>query len=65
MKANISTQLIEIIIELHVIFQDYKKIEAWLKCDNLNFGGTSPINIINQGRGHKVLEFIQDGGRAE
>ena len=62
-NAKINSQLIEIIVELHVVFQDYSKISAWLKSKNLNFGGCSPLNLINKNRGHKVLEFIKNANR--
>ncbi len=49
---------LDIILGLHVIFSDYAKMEMWLKTPNLNFGGASPLQIINKGRAHKVQEFI-------
>lgn len=58
MKTNVNSQLVEIIIELHVIFGEYDKIVVWLKADNPHFGYISPINLINRGKGKKVLEFI-------
>ena len=56
---KITPELVEIIIELHVLFDDYKKISAWLQTENYNFGGVTPIQLINRGRGKKVYEFIR------
>ena len=58
-QEKIQLNHIETVVELHVIFQDYKKINTWLKTENLNFGGASPIYLIINGKGHKVLEFIK------
>lgn len=38
---------------------DQEKIKLWLDSDNLNFGGSSPGLLMNNGRAHKVLAFIK------
>lgn len=38
---------------------DDDKVSAWLKTKNPNFGDVSPMDLINKGRGHKVLEFVK------
>lgn len=53
-------QIVEIIIEPHVILNDIKKVCSWLNTKNLNFGGIKPITLIAIGKGHKVLQFIKD-----
>ena len=35
-----------------------KKVEAWLNYENLNFGGTSPMALIEMGRVKKVYQFV-------
>ena len=57
----------EIIVGLHVHFDDFNKMTSWLKAKNLNFGGCAPIDLINKGKGKKVLKFIDDAldGRGE
>lgn len=51
--------LSDIIIELHVFFDsDAKKVASWLYMDNLNFGGTSPMKLIQRGRIQKVYDFV-------
>lgn len=55
----IDETVMEIIVGLHIVFQpDYGKMCAWLKTENLNFGGSAPIDLINSGRAKKVLQFI-------
>jgi len=57
--------MIEIIIELHVFFKDYRKIEAWLHTKNMNLGDCKPITLIASGRGKRVLQFIHSREHAE
>ena len=45
---------------LAVFFQnDYEKITSWLTYENLNLGGTTPIKMIQAGRGSKLISFIK------
>lgn len=37
---------------------DKNKAKFWLNTPNLNFGGTSPRNLILKGRFNKVLKFV-------
>lgn len=55
----IDQMFIEIVINLHVIFNDTKKVVAWLKTKNMNFGNYSPLYLLSIGRGKKVLQFIE------
>ncbi len=57
---NLTVQDIEIIVRVHKFFQDYRKTAIWLSCPNLNLGNLSPIQLMQVGRGHRVLEFIID-----
>ena len=59
-KRKYVFDIVRIIIELHVFFNDEKKVCSWLMIKNLNLGGVSPITLIAMGRGHKVLQFIED-----
>ncbi len=63
MKSNnyiyLDNNLIEIILELHSFFNgDVIKVKSWLKTENLNLGGSSPLTLCNAGRSNRVLEFI-------
>lgn len=49
---------IEIIVGLHVFFQDYKKISVWLKTENTSLGGITPLHMMANGRSKKLLKFI-------
>lgn len=49
---------VEIIVELHVHFNDYKKVALWLRTKNMNFGNIAPLRLMQIGRQKKVLEFI-------
>ena len=57
---KLDNQLVEIIVKVNSILNDYNKTRAWLTTKNLNFGDISPMRLIERGRGHKVLEFIDD-----
>ena len=59
----INPTAVEIIVGLHVFFDDYEKICAWLETSNPNFGGTAPLRLMQLGRGSKVLQFIDDAAR--
>lgn len=59
MKIELNETNIKIICKLNMFFNDYKKVETWLRADNLNFGAIAPIFLINLERGHKVLQFIE------
>lgn len=51
--------LAELIIELHIFFDsDMDKVEQWLNFENLNFGGTSPMALIELGRINKVYRYV-------
>lgn len=50
----------EIIVNLHVFFNNYEKMAAWLKTKNYNLGNMRPIDLIEKGREKKVLQFIID-----
>ncbi len=63
-KVKCDALLCEIIVNLHIVFADYEKIALWLRLKNLNFGGCSPLQLIARGRGHKVMEMIDDAKRA-
>lgn len=37
---------------------DINKAKHWINSPNLNFGGSSPKNVILKGRANKVIKFI-------
>lgn len=39
-------------------FKDEKKAEDWFQTENLNFGGTTPNNLIFMGRADRLKQFI-------
>lgn len=49
---------IEIIVGLHIFFDDYEKICHWLMAKNIELGDMSPIQLIRNGRDEKVLKYI-------
>lgn len=59
MIQSYSLAEIELIVELHATFNDYKKIYFWLNTPNPNFGGISPASLIKRGKINKVLEFVR------
>lgn len=40
--------------------KDPYKVLVWLNTPNPNFGGVSPWFLMDQGRSHKVLNFIKN-----
>lgn len=57
---RIDATLVNIILNLHVLLNnDAKKVAAWLNTENPNFGGVSPIYLIDSGRAKKVVQFIE------
>jgi len=57
---KLDNQLVEIIVKVNSVLKNYDKTRAWLTTKNLNFGELSPMSLIERGRGHKVLEMIDD-----
>jgi len=57
---KLDNQLVEIIVKVNSLLKNYDKTRAWLTTKNLNFGELSPMSLIERGRGHKVLEMIDD-----
>jgi hypothetical protein len=58
-KVEINSELIHIIVLLHFTFQDANKVSLWMKTQNSNLGGFSAIQLINLGKGKKLLGFIE------
>lgn len=38
--------------------RDHRKVSAWLRTDNLNFGGCKPIQLMENGKETRVWQFI-------
>ena len=51
--------LLEVYKIVYKFFKDEEKAKAFMRSKNLNLGGSSPITLIKNGRGHKVLKFVQ------
>lgn len=60
LEVRIDKQTVEIISKVQDFFKDYEKTNAWMRTKNPFFGHLSPIFLINRGRGHKVLQFIDN-----
>lgn len=65
MKTTIDAEMVEITCKVNEVFKDYGKTALWLRTDNPNFGGISPIKLINWGKGKKVLEMIKSAKDSE
>lgn len=60
-NVEITPELLEIIVKVARQFNgDYTKTKYWLTTENLNLGGLTPLGLIAIGRGHKVLQFVDD-----
>ena len=63
---KIVKQTVEITLLLQKIFEgENDKVHFWLTTMNLNFGGSTPLKLIQMGKGHKDLEFIKNAQRAD
>ena len=49
---------VEIIINTHCFFNDLEKTALWLRLPNLNLGGSSPIQMMRNGRSDRLLKWI-------
>jgi hypothetical protein len=59
LEMRLTPETIEIVCFLFATLDnDFDKVFHWLTTKNLNFGGASPLLLINRGRAHKVLEFL-------
>lgn len=36
-----------------------EKVNKWLNTENDHFGGSKPIDVIESGRGHKVVTLVE------
>jgi Protein of unknown function (DUF2384) len=49
-----------IVAQLRKFFKDdIRKVMVWLNTRNLHFGGSTPLKLIQEGRGHKVSRFVE------
>lgn len=59
-------KLAEVVQLLDIYFkQDPEKISEWLCSPNKMFGGSSPVAMILNGRGQKLVDFITNQGKEE
>ena len=58
MSVEVDETLVETILGVHCIFQDEKKVAAWMNAKNPHFGNISPVHLFARQRGHKVLQFV-------
>lgn len=57
----ITPEFIQIVSKILFFFNgNIKKAHYWITHPNLNLGGIPPLKLMVMGRGHKVLQFIQD-----
>lgn len=38
----------------------YEKTYHWMTTDNLNFGGCSPMDLIERGKANRLLEMLKN-----
>ena len=63
-EITIVNQMDEVLERVADIFQERYEDSAmdmankWIDCPNGNFGGTSPMRLIECGRGHVLLAWI-------
>lgn len=55
---KLTPKFLYMILLVNEIFNDLDKTAAWFNTENLNFGGFSPLWLINRGREQKVYDFI-------
>lgn len=56
--AEVNEDLVKVVIELHVLFNDTAKVAAWMRTPNRELGGMTPITLLKVGKGKKILELI-------
>lgn len=56
----LSPEAVDIILSVYSFFQDEIKTAAWMKMENLNFGGVSPNFLINNGRGEWLRKWVDE-----
>lgn len=44
---------------LNKFFNDTQKVEKWLNTLNPNLGNSTPQKLMDNGRSHKVLSFVE------
>lgn len=52
-------ETVEAVILVYNQFKDFEQTALWLRTQNLNIGGTTPIQLLNSGRGKKLISFIK------
>lgn len=56
-----SKELIEIIILVNNFFDNYEQTYLWMKTDNPLLGGVSPMDMVENGKSKRLLEFVKKG----
>ncbi len=59
METLFTPTTIDIVVSLHVHFNDIEKIDLWLRTKNPNLGDIAPLYMIAIGRAKKLLAFIE------
>lgn len=59
-KSFFTTEVMDIIVGLHVVFNDYKEMSKWINTKNFNFGNYTPLELIFLGKGKKVARFVEN-----
>ncbi len=47
-----------VVAEVAVFFDDAPKALKWMTADNPSLGGISPVDMLAEGRGMKLLKFV-------
>lgn len=57
---KLDSDSVDIILSLHCFFSDVGKIILWLNTKNPCMGEVAPIDMINAGRGKKLLKWVNE-----
>lgn len=59
--VEFSVEFIKAVNQVEKFFDfDTEKTYLWFRTKNMNFGNIAPLKLFQIGRGHKVLQFIED-----
>lgn len=57
---TLSETTLDILQGLFCFYQEYKDTLEWLSTPNVNLGGPSPLELINNGKELRVLKFVNE-----
>lgn len=51
---------LDILQGMHCVYNEYKEVLEWLDTPLQDIGGISPLEVINQGKGRRVLKYVNE-----